>query len=67
MDLFAFIKTCSTFSYNKYPFKIFLDNLYKFMFLLSNTYPEFISGYYYICIISLPPDNLYMQLKNLIL
>ena len=37
------------------------------MFLLSNSYPEFISGYYYICIISLPPDHIYMQLKNLIL
>ena len=67
MDIFVFLKNCSNYSYNKFTSKIFMDNLYKFMFLLSNSYPEFISGYYYICIISLPPDNIYMQLKNLIL
>ena len=67
MDLFVFLKNCGNYNYNKYTNKIFMDNLYKFMFLLSNSYPEFISGYYYICIISLPPENIYMQLKNLIL
>ena len=67
MDLFVFLKNCGNYTYNKYTSKIFIDNLYKFMFLLSNSYPEFISGYYYICIISLPPENIYMQLKNLIL
>ena len=67
MDLFGFLKHCANYTYNKYTTKIFLDNLYKFMYLLCNSYPEFISGYYYICIISLPSENVYMQLKNLIL
>ena len=67
MDLFTFLKSCGNIIYGKYTTKIFMDNIYKFMFLLCSTYPEFISGYYYICIISLPTDNIYMQLKNLIL
>ena len=67
MDLFTFLKSCGNYNYGKYTIKIFMDNIYKFMFLLCSTYPEFISGYYYICIISLPTDNIYMQLKNLIL
>jgi CCR4-NOT transcription complex subunit 1 len=67
MDLFVFLKNCGSYTYNKYTSKIFIDNLYKYMFLLSNSYPEFISGYYYICMISLPPENIYMQLKNIIL
>ena len=47
--------------------KIFMDYVYKYMFLLSNSFPEFVSGYYYICLISLPPEDTYMQIKNLIL
>ena len=58
MDLFVFLKNCGNYNYNKYTSKIFMDNLYKFMFLFYNSYPEFISGYYYICIISLLPKKI---------
>ena len=80
MDLFVFLKNCGNYNYNKYTSKIFMDNLYKFMFLLSNSYPEFISGYYYNFIISIPPKKIkklygikqndykecYKEIKNLL-
>ena len=67
MDLLNFLKNNSSNNYNKYANKIFMDNVYKFLYLLTVSYPEFISGYYYILIINFPPDNSYAQLKNLIL
>ena len=66
MDIFNFLKNNCNCNYNKYANKIFLDNIYKFLYLLSTSYPEFISGYYYICIVTLP-ENSYLQIKNLIL
>ena len=62
-EIFVFLKNCS----NKPINKIFMDYLYKFIYLLCNTYPEFITEYYYIILISLPYENIYMQLKNLLL
>ena len=68
MDLLSFFKTCdNSKGYNKYIEKIFMDQVYKFFFLLSESYPEFLCGYHYICIISLPIENSFGQLKNLIL
>ena len=51
-----------------YNFIIFIEKVYKFFFLLNNSYPEFISGYYYQLITSLSGDTSnYIQLKNIIL
>jgi spastin len=47
--------------------EIFLKNLYKFIYVLYKSYPEFISNYYYIIIVSLPSGNHFIELKNLIL
>ena len=62
-DVFVFLKNCS----HKQVNKTFMDYLYKFIYLLCKTYPEFITEYYYIILISLPYENIYMQLKNLLL
>ncbi len=67
MDIFNFLKNNVNSNYNKYANKVFIDNVYKYLYLLSTSYPEFISGYYYLCIITLIPENSYLQLKNLIL
>ena len=60
-EIFIFLKKC----YNKHVNTIFMDYLYKFFYLLCNTYPEFIIENHYIILISLP--NEYMQIKNLLL
>ena len=62
-EIFVFLKNCSNKPFNK----IFMDYVYKYIYLLCNTYPEFITEYYYIILISLPHENIYMQLKNLLL
>ena len=62
-EIFIFLKNC----HNKTVNKTFMEYVYKFIYLLCNTYPEFITEYYYIILISLPHDNNYMQLKNIIL
>ena len=62
-EIFIFLKNCS----NKQVNKVFMNYLYKFIYLLSNTYPEFITEYDYIMLISLPHENIYIQLKNLLL
>ena len=67
IDLFTFLKQHAAETISDFNSKAFLDNVYKFMFLLCNTYPEFISAYYYIIIASLPPGTNYLQLKNMIL
>ena len=51
-----------------YNYIIFIEKVYKFFFLLSNSYPEFISSYYYQLITSLSGDTSnFIQLKNIIL
>lgn len=67
IDLFTFLKSHASETISEFNSKAFLDAVYKFMFLLTNTYPEFISAYYYIIIASLPPGTNYLQLKNMIL
>lgn len=62
-EIFIFLKNCSSKSVNK----VFMNNVYKFIYLLCKTYPEFIIEYCYIILISLPHENIYMQLKNLLL
>ena len=56
-------------------YKYILDMIYKFFYLLVNTYPSFISSYHYLLIscLSLSSNlkdediNLFIQLKNIIL
>ena len=62
-QIFVFLKNC----YNKPVNTIFMTYVYKFIYLLCNTYPEFVNEYYYIIIVSLPHQNIFMQLKNLLL
>ena len=62
-EIFVFLKICC----NKPANKVFMNYVYKFIYLLCNTYPDFINEHYYIIIISLPHENIYMQLKNLLL
>ena len=51
-----------------YNFVIFIEKVYKFFFLLINSYPEFISSYYYQLITSLSGEtSSFIQLKNIIL
>ena len=51
-----------------YNYIIFIEKVFKFFFLLSNSYPEFISSYYYQLITSLSGDtSSFIQLKNIIL
>ena len=46
----------------------FLQQVYKFFFLLTNSYPEFISKYYYQLVTCLSGDSSkFVQLKNIIL
>ena len=53
---------------SNYNYVIFIEKLYKFLFLLSNSYPDFISNYYYQLITCLSGEtNNFIQLKNLIL
>ena len=62
-EIFIFLRKCS----NKQVNKPFMDYVFKFIYLLCNTYPEFIIENHYIILISLPYENIYMQIKNLIL
>ena len=51
-----------------YNYIIFIEKVYKFFFLLNNSYPEFISSYYYQLITSLSGETSnFIQLKNIIL
>ena len=51
-----------------YNYIVFLEQIHKFFFLLVNSYPEFITKYYYQLITCLSGDsNNFIQLKNIIL
>ena len=67
ISVFTYLKTFTNETITDFSPKIFLDNVYKFMFLLCNSFPEYISVYYYIILMSLPPGSAFIQLKNLIL
>ena len=66
IDLLSFLKSFSNEIISNYNCKIFLDEVYKFFFLLCNSYPDFISGYYYLLLSPLSGNN-FIQLKNIIL
>ena len=51
-----------------YNYITFLGQIHKFFFLLVNSYPEFITNYYYQLITCLSGDSsLFIQLKNILL
>ena len=67
IDLLSYLKSFANEEITNYNFKIFLDQVYKFFFLLCNSYPDYISSYYYLILIPLPSGNYFIQLKNIIL
>lgn len=67
IDLMSYLKSFNMEAIKNLSIKIFIESIYKFMFLLSYSYPEFLSYYYYIIIASLPPGDYFLQIKNIIL
>jgi len=67
IDLMLYLKSFYIDIIKNLSIKVFIESVYKFIFLLSNSYPEFLSCYYYIIIVNLPPGECYLQLKNIIL
>jgi hypothetical protein len=67
IDLLSYLKAFNSEIISDFNSKVLVDSVHKFMFLLSNSYPEFLCYYYYIIIASLPPGDSFLQLKNIIL
>ena len=75
LELISFLNVSKNKIINFYHLKVILDKIYKFFFILSNSYPSFISSYSYILLSYLPlsvsledkDNNVYLQLKNIIL
>lgn len=67
IDLLSYLKAFNNETMGDFNSKVFVDSIYKFIFVLSNSYPEFLSYYYYIIIASLPPGDSFLQMKNIIL
>ena len=75
IELLSYLNQIKTQIIKHYNYKYILDEIFKFFFLLCNTYPYFITAYYYLLIscLSLSVNqseeeaNLFIQLKNLIL
>ena len=75
IELLNYLNQIKTQIIKHYNYKFILDQIYKFFFLLCQTYPYFISAYYYLLInclsLSLNQEdeetNLFLQLKNIIL
>ena len=66
LNLFMFLRCSRNFN-NINISRIIMDNVYKFIYLLSYSYPEFIISYSYCLITALGPEDNYRQLKNIIL
>jgi hypothetical protein len=67
IDLVSYLQNFTNDTIKDYNFKFFIDTVYKFIFMLSTSYPEFLSYYYFIIIASIPPCDYFLQLKNVIL
>ena len=68
IDLLNYLDSLNDKIISDYNYVIFIEKLYKFFFLLSNSYPEFVSSYYYQLITSLSGETSnFIQLKNIIL
>ena len=75
IDILSFMNKNKSFLIKHFYFKFFLDEIYKYFYLLSKTYPLFISTYSYILIscLSLSKNqeeedtDLFLQMRNIIL
>ena len=68
LELLNYLDSLSDKIISDYNYIFFLEQVFKFFFLLTNTYPEFISKYYYQLITCLSGDSSkFIQLKNIIL
>ena len=68
LEILNYLESLNDKIISDYNYVIFIEKLYKFFFLLSNSYPEFISCYYYQLITSLSGETSnFIQLKNIIL
>ena len=68
IELLNYLEALNQKVISDYNYIFFLEKAYKFFFLLVNSYPEFISKYYYQLITCLSGDSShFVQLKNIIL
>lgn len=67
IDTLSYLKSYNCDLLADYNSKTFVDQVYKLMYLISSSYPEFLSYYYYIILASLPAGDCYIQMKNIIL
>ena len=75
IEILSYLNQIKTQIIKHYYYKYILDQIYKFFYLLSNAYPNFIASYYYLLLSCLSLSNneedeemnLFNQLKNIIL
>ena len=68
LELLNYLDSLNSKEISDYNFIIFLEQVHKFFFLLANSYPDFISKYYYQLITCLSGDSSqFIQLKNILL
>ena len=75
IDILSYLNQIKSQIIKHYYYKFILDEIYKFFYLLVNTYPCFIASYYYLLIsclsLSMNPEdeetNVFIQIKNIIL
>ena len=65
-DVMSFLKIYSNEAVKNTSIAQFVKYIYKFVYLIVKSYPEFISYFYFILIHSLPSEG-FIQLKNIIL
>ena len=75
IDILSYLNQIKAQIIKHYYYKYILDEIYKFFYILVNTYPCFVAAYYYLLIsclsLSMNPEdeetNIFIQLKNIIL
>ncbi|MCQ2816124.1 MAG: DUF3819 domain-containing protein [archaeon] len=67
IDLFTFVTSLSNESFSNYNIRYFMEKVYKYIFVLCQSFPDFISNYYFYLLMTLPYGDKFMQIKNLIL
>jgi CCR4-NOT transcription complex subunit 1 len=67
IELLNYVKLFNNETIRDFNFKLFIDTVYKFFFLLASSYPEFFAYYYFILINCLPSSDYFIQMKNIIL
>jgi len=65
-DIMSFLKIYSNENIKSTSVQQFIKLIYKFVFVLTKSYPEFVSYFYFILIHALPSEG-FVQLKNIIL